>query len=88
MHADFALKMVSDLLWTGLLISLPILGLTMIVGLVISIVQVVTQIQEASITFVPKIFTAGFALIYFGPWMLGKLSQFATQLWVGIPAML
>lgn len=87
MHADFALKMMSDLLWTGLLVCLPVLGLTMLVGLFISIVQVVTQVQEVSLTFVPKIFAAGFALIVFGPWMLKKLSQFATQLWSGIPAM-
>ncbi len=87
MHADLALKMMSDLFWTGLVVCLPILGLTMLVGLLISILQVVTQVQEMSLTFVPKLFTAGISLLMFGPWMLRKLGQFATQLWTGIPAM-
>ena len=59
----------------------------MAVGLIISVLQVVTQVQEMSLTFVPKLFTAGVSLLMFGPWMLRKLGQFATQLWTGIPAM-
>ena len=85
MHPDLALKLMTDLLWTGLLLCLPVLGLTLLVGLVISMLQVVTQIQEMSLTFVPKLFTAGVAMVLFGPWMLKKLSHYATQLWVGIP---
>jgi flagellar biosynthesis protein FliQ len=87
MHSDLALKMMSDLFWTGLLVCLPVLGLTMMVGLFVSVVQVVTQVQEMSLTFVPKLFTAGVALVMFGPWILRKLSQYTIQLWSGIPAM-
>lgn len=87
MHSDLALKMTADLFWTGFLVSLPILGLTMLVGLAISILQVVTQVQEMSLTFVPKLVTAGIAIIVFGPWMLRTLCQFAVQLWSNIPAM-
>lgn len=87
MHPDLAMKMMSDLLWTGLLLCLPVLGLTMLVGLVISVVQVVTQVQEMSLTFVPKLFVAGLALLMFGHWMLRTLSQFATKLWISIPQM-
>ena len=87
MHADLALKLMSDLFWTGLVVCLPVLGLTMAVGLIISVIQVVTQVQEMSLTFVPKLFAAGISLLMFGPWMLRKLGQFATQLWSGIPAM-
>ncbi|WP_050465660.1 flagellar biosynthetic protein FliQ [Herbaspirillum autotrophicum] len=87
MHADLALQMMADMLWTGLQICLPVLALTMIVGLLVSILQVVTQIQEMSLTFIPKLLAAGFALIVFGPWMLHKLSQFSARLWTGIPAM-
>jgi flagellar biosynthetic protein FliQ len=79
--------MASDLFWTGLLVCLPVLGLTMLVGLVISILQVVTQVQEMSLTFVPKLLTAGVAIVVFGPWMLRTLCQFAVQLWSNIPAM-
>lgn len=87
MSADLALKMMADLFWTGLIICLPILGLTMAVGLLISVLQVVTQIQEMSLTFVPKLLMAGAVLIVCGAWMLKKLSQFATQLWSNIPFM-
>lgn len=87
MHADLALKMMSDLFWTGLVVCLPLLGLTMLVGLLVSTLQVVTQVQEMSLTFVPKLLTAGVVLIVAGPWMLRTLSQFAIQLWSGIPGM-
>lgn len=87
LHADLALKMMADLFMTGLLICLPLLGLTMLVGVVISVLQVVTQVQEMSLTFVPKLFTAGAVLVVAGPWMLRKLTQFTTNLWNSIPAM-
>ena len=85
MNADLALRMLSDLFWTGLIVCLPVLGLTMLVGLLISVLQVVTQVQEMSLTFVPKLLMAGVAIVMFGPWMLKKLGQFATQLWLSIP---
>ncbi len=87
MHSDLAIAMMADLFWTGLLVCLPVLGLVMLVGLTISILQVVTQVQEMSLTFVPKLVTAGVALIVFGPWMLRTLSQFTTRLWTQIPSM-
>ena len=86
-HSDLALKMTSDLFWTGLLICLPVLGLTMLVGVVISVLQVITQVQEMSLTFVPKLVTAGIAILAFGPWMLRTLCQFAIRLWTQIPQM-
>lgn len=86
MTNDFALQLMAEMLWTGVLISAPILGLTMVVGLLISIVQVVTQIQEMSLTFVPKIVTAVIVLVVFGPWMLKKLVQFSSGLIGNIPA--
>lgn len=79
--------MMSNLFWTGLVICTPVLGLVMLVGVAISVFQAVTQVQEMSLTFVPKLITAGFAMIVFGSWMLHKLTQFAVQLWTGIPSM-
>ena len=87
MHSDMAVAMMADLLWTGLMVCLPILGLVMAVGLVISLLQVVTQVQEMTLTFVPKLVTAGIALVVFGPWMLRQLTQFSTRLWSSIPSM-
>ena len=60
MRSDVAIAMMADLFWTGLLVCLPVLGLVMLVGLAISILQVVTQVQEMSLTFV---LVDGWALI-------------------------
>ncbi len=87
MHSGLALKLTADLFWTGLLVCLPVLGLTMLVGLAVSIVQVVTQVQEMSLSFVPKLVVAAVAIVAFGPWMLGTLCQFAVRLWTQIPAL-
>jgi flagellar biosynthesis protein FliQ len=78
MSGDFALQLTAQLLWTAVVISSPVLGLIMLVGLIISILQVVTQVQEMSLTFVPKIIVVVAALIFFGPWMLKKLTHFAS----------
>ncbi len=87
MHSELALKMVADLFATGFIVCLPILGLTMAVGLVISLLQAVTQVQEMSLTFVPKLLTAGIVLVFFGSWMLRTLGQFTTRLWTNIPSL-
>jgi len=87
MTPDFALQVFSKMFTTALLVSAPILGLTMLVGLVISVFQVVTQVQESSLTFVPKLLTAGIVTLVFGSWMLRKVAQFAVELWSGIPSM-
>ena len=87
MHGDLALKLTADLFWTGLLVSLPVLGLTMLAGLIVSVLQAVTQIQEMSLSFVPKLLVAGAAIIAFGPWMLRVLCRFAIGLWSQIPTL-
>lgn len=86
MSSDVALRLAGELLWTALLIGAPILGLTLLVGLVVSVLQVVTQVQEMSLTFIPKIITAVVAIIVFGPWMLRKLLLYASGLISNIPA--
>jgi flagellar biosynthesis protein FliQ len=87
-HSDMALRMAADLFWTGLLVSLPVLAITMLVGLVISVLQVVTSVQEMSLTIVPKLLAAGVALVAFGPWMLRTLCRFTVTLWSQIPKLL
>lgn len=84
--SDVALALGADTLWTALLVSLPVLGLSMLVGLLVSILQVVTQIQEVSLTFIPKLITVVVTLLLFGSWMLSTVVQFATRLIGNIPA--
>ena len=85
MTPDFALALTDEMLWTAMLIGGPVLGLSMLVGLLVSIFQVVTQIQEMSLTFVPKVVTVALTLIAFGPWMLGVLLKFSRGLIANIP---
>ena len=85
MSPDFALALTNEMLWTGIWLAAPILGLSMLVGLTISIFQVVTQIQEMSLTFVPKILTVALALIAFGPWMMATLLEFSEATIANIP---
>lgn len=88
MHADLALRMMANLLWTGLIICLPVLAVILVVGLAISLLQVVTQVQEMSLTFVPKLLATGVVLIAMGPWMLRTLTSYSAQLWASIPTLL
>lgn len=85
MHSELALRMMADMLWTALLVSAPILAVTLVLGLVISVFQVATQIQEQSLSTVPKIIAAVAVLVAFGPWMLKRLVGYAVELISGIP---
>ena len=67
-------------LWTALEISLPLLCVGLVVGVLISILQAVTQIQEMTLTFVPKIIAMVIAAAFFMPWILTKLMAFATEM--------
>ena len=86
MRSDFALQLMGDLLWNAVLISAPLLGMTLLVGLIVSILQAVTQVQEMSLSFVPKLIAAVATLVLFGPWMLKKLLAFASTLIGNVPA--
>lgn len=87
MNTDIALGLTQDVLWTAASIAAPILGIALVVGLFISIIQVVTQIQEMTLTFVPKILAVVVVIVVFGPWMLGTLTTYATNLYRSIPGM-
>lgn len=82
---DLALALTSDMVWTAILLSAPLIGFTMLVGLAVSVLQVVTQIQESSLTFVPKLIAAAAVLLVLGGWMLTTLAQYAAALIGGIP---
>ncbi len=85
MSHEFIIAFGRQAIETMLLVSLPILGLSMVVGLIISIFQSVTQIQEMTITFVPKVIVTFLALLFFGSWMLGKLAGFLREVILSIP---
>ena len=85
MNTEMVMTLGRQAVETMLMVSLPILGLSMAVGLLISIFQSVTQIQEMTITFVPKVIVTFLALLLFGSWMLGKLTGFLREVIMSIP---
>ncbi len=71
----------SQALFLVIKVSAPVLLVSLIVGLIISIFQTVTSIQEQTLTFVPKIIAVFLALILLGNWMLTELSGFMVKMW-------
>ena len=78
------LKLAQDAIRTILMMAAPMLILSLLVGLAISVVQAVTQIQEATLAFVPKIVAVLLSLVIFGPWILRIITQFTTDLFNNI----
>jgi flagellar biosynthetic protein FliQ len=75
------LDIIRDSIYTLLMVSLPLLLVSLVIGLSISIFQTVTSIQEQTLTFIPKIVGVFTALMIFGPWMLSVLTDYITNLW-------
>lgn len=78
------LKLAQDAIKTVLAVSAPMLIFSLVVGLIVSIIQAVTQIQEATLAFVPKIVAVLLSLILFGPWILKVITQFTSELFNNI----
>lgn len=72
----------------ALLVSAPVLGLSLVVGLVVGLFQATTQINEQTMSFVPKIAVVMLSVLIFGPWMYGVMRDFTVQLWGTIPQLL
>ena len=85
MTIDAVSEMTNNALYVIIKVSLPVLLVSLIVGLIISIFQTVTSIQEQTLTFVPKIIAVFFALIVLGHWMLNEMTQFMIRLWSDFP---
>jgi flagellar biosynthesis protein FliQ len=66
-------------------IAIPLLLVGLVIGLVISVFQAVTQIQEQTLTFIPKIVGMGLVLVIAGPWMLSEVVTYTAQLYGSIP---
>ncbi len=85
MTPDFVVGFARGAVELTLMVALPMLGIGLVVGLMVGIFQSVTQIQEMTLTFIPKIVAVFTALIIFAPWMLNKLITYATNLFTNIP---
>ena len=73
---------------TALMVSAPLFGTVLVLGLIISIFQAATSINEATLTFVPKMVAAFIVLIVAGPWMITELTDFTMRLYESIPGLI
>ena len=80
MTADFIMRLAGQAIVVVLKASAPMLAVALIVGLIISIFQAATQIQEQTLAFVPKIVAVLLAIIFFGPWIIHSLYDFTFSL--------
>ena len=85
MTTDTVLELTMTAIELGMKIALPILLVGLGVGLIISVFQAITQIQEQTLTFIPKIVATIAVMVVAGPWMLDQLLQYTTELWLSIP---
>ncbi len=76
------IKILREALMITLVVAAPVLGVGMFVGLIVSIIQTTTSIQEQTLTFVPKIIAIFFAIIFFGPWMIHMLVNYTVNLFM------
>ena len=85
MTPEYIVSLASEAVKLTLMLSAPLLGVGLMVGLVIAILQATTQVQEMTLTFVPKIVAVLAALLAAAPWMLDKMTAFTHQIITSIP---
>ena len=88
MNAQMVLTMGQEALLTLLMVASPVLGVVLVVGLLISLFQAITQINEATLTFIPKLIAAMLVMALAGPWMLSILIDYIRRTIESIPASL
>ena len=81
MTIDAVADIAGEALYLIIKVSLPVLLVSLIIGLIVSIFQTVTSIQEQTLTFVPKIICVFLALILFGQWMMNSMVDYMVRLW-------
>jgi flagellar biosynthetic protein FliQ len=87
MNQDVVVSLTMDALSLALKVALPLLLVGLVVGLVISVFQAITQIQEQTLAFIPKVLAMVAVIAIAGPWMLGQLETYTQALWLAIPDM-
>jgi flagellar biosynthetic protein FliQ len=87
MNQDTVVNLASQAMTLALKVAGPILLVALVIGLVISVFQAVTQIQEQSLSLIPKIAGVAVVIVVLGPWMLGQLVTYTAQLFTSIPTL-
>ena len=85
MSGDVVVQLAQQALMVVLLVSAPMLGLGLTVGLMVSVFQATTSIHEQTLAFIPKIIAVFVAILIFGPWMLRILVEFVSSIFTNVP---
>ena len=86
MSGDLVIQLGQEALMIVMLVSAPMLGLGLLVGLMVSVFQATTSIQEQTLAFIPKIIAVFVAILIFGPWMLRIMVEYVTRILVNLPS--
>lgn len=86
MSGDLVVQLGQEALFIVMLVAAPMLGLGLIVGLMVSVFQATTSIQEQTLAFIPKIIAVFVAILIFGPWMLRIMVEYLTNILVNLPS--
>ena len=85
MTPEFVVGFARQAIELALTVALPMLGIGLIVGIVVSVLQSATQIQEMTLTFVPKIISIFLALLFAFPWVMDKMISFTREVFINLP---
>ena len=85
MSGDLVIQLAQQALMTVMLVAAPMLGLGLTVGLMVSVFQATTSINEQTLAFIPKIIAVFVAILIFGPWMLKIMVGFVMEVFVNLP---
>lgn len=88
MSGDMAIQLARDALTMVMLVSAPMLGLGLLVGIIVSVFQATTQIQEQTLAFIPKIIAVFVAVLIFGPWMLSIMVDYTREIFISLPQLI
>lgn len=88
MTPEFVIDLGREAIKLALMVSLPLLGVGLVVGLLVAVIQATTQVQEMTLSFVPKIVAVLLTLIFASPWIIDKVTVFTSNLIKAIPTMI
>ena len=86
MSGDLVVQLGQEALFVVMLVAAPMLGLGLMVGLMVSVFQATTSLQEQTLAFIPKIIAVFVAILIFGPWMLRIMVEYLTNVLVNLPS--
>jgi len=88
MSPELVINIVQNALYILVIVSAPVLLVSLVVGLLVSVLQAATQINEMTLTFIPKLLAMFLVLVLAGPWMLNTLVEYTTRLFQSIPSVI